>query len=255
MRLFAVLGLAAALLALAGACGGGSSKHAQSTPTAPVDATSTAAAAPSPTPGLGVEVGPDAAWTIPESLSPSLVRCHSNASDCAASIMDDNGASAAAIAFMEKTGWFLTEFREQGMVDVAMVTTPWRANSNTDWAMVNGSPNIVYAEDAGAQLAPDTSDAAYAALLAAHPGLVIWPSDSIYETMGDPPAGGQFFVFHYSLNDGCHACATGYVWRVALDFAQDGTYEGPRLLNICIGPLVDLAMRGPEVETCPPTSS
>ena len=80
---------------------------------------------------------------------------------------------------------------------------------------------------------PDVSDPDYVALLDAYPGLVIWPADELFEAM-DTVAGGQSFVIQYSLNDGCHACGTGYQWRVAVNFSADGTYETEQLLDICL---------------------
>ncbi|MCH8345270.1 MAG: hypothetical protein IH983_14970 [Planctomycetes bacterium] len=88
---------------------------------------------------------------------------------------------------------------------------------------VNGIQNI----------AESLQDPEPASLNNAYPDLNLWGGDNFFESVMESPQGGQAFIFQYSLKDGCHACSTGAFQRTALDFEPDGTYVGPRLLDVC----------------------
>ena len=176
----------------------------------------------------------EAAWTIPnEDVLRLLQRCPGPGPECVEGVMEDSGARPAAIDFFRQTQWFMLHHREMGTVDVASIFDPWRANSNSDYALVNGSPAIIYAEDEGWNIAESLQDPEPTSLNNAYPDLNLWGGDNFFESVEESPQGGQAFIFQYSLKDGCHACATGAFQRAALDFEPDGTYVGPRLLDVC----------------------
>ena len=100
------------------------------------------------------EIDSDAIWSINTEAILELQKCSADLetfefpSSCVVPIMEKYGASKKAIEFFEETHyWFMTDFQEMGRVDLMQISTPWRANSNDQWALVNGSPSIVYIED------------------------------------------------------------------------------------------------------------
>lgn len=206
------------------------------------------------------EIGPQAVWypleteerhrRISECIEPGRT-------DCAVGVMGELGASAEAIDFFEETGgiWFLAHFQEVGLVDLGGVYDPWRANSNADFALLNGGPRIVIVEN---ELWPDlidlTPDANYEVLVRSYPDLLAWGPDNLFETVTPSPEGGQRFIFQVYLNDGCHACGTDYMARVALGTAPDGTYVGNTFLDICWMGSGFAAPVAPGVPDCPPAT-
>ena len=193
------------------------------------------------------EFGPEAVWKLGDEEIDKLFDCAGGADQaetrCALDVMDERGASQDAQAFFQHTHWFLQGFRESGTVDLGEVVTPWRANSNDDYLLLNGSPAVVFVEREAPPVAVFGQDPAYEPLRQAVnqtddiPGeddLVLWETDEFFE---DVEREGRKirFVFQWSLKDACHACSTGYLARVALEFAPDGTYLGAVPLNICWG--------------------
>jgi hypothetical protein len=207
-----------------------------------------------------VAFGPRAAWKASDRAVSKLFGCGERATgtvketSCAIRTMAANGASRDAQDFFRATHWFMTGFRESGMVDVGSVFVPWRANSNDDYLLLNGSPAIVAAEAEAPDVALFGQDAAYEPLRGSvkSDDLVLWTTDETFESV-QRSASRTRFIFQWSLNDGCHACATGYLARAALEFAPDGTYLGPAALNICwgTGNAKDLS-RVVDAPDCPP---
>jgi hypothetical protein len=161
---------------------------------------------------------------------------------CALRVMTEGGASEEARSFFRETHWFLSDFTESGVVDVGEVVTPWRANSNDDYVLMNGSPSVVYVEREAPPVALFGQDPAYEPLrrfvnakddIPEEDDLVLWATDERYESTrrSDGKVG---FVFQWALNDACHACRTGYAARAALEFASDGTYLSADPINICL---------------------
>ena len=136
--------VAAALIVLAAACGDGDDDTPEPTPTAVIETTPTPAA-DTTTVIIGA-VGPENIWGYPEPIDTQLFECQGEM-ECVTGIMRANGAPEQAIDFFTATGWFMTSYNELGVVDLTRVFVPWRANSNFDWAFVNGSPAIIYGED------------------------------------------------------------------------------------------------------------
>ncbi len=190
--------------------------------------------------------GRDAVWVYGDE-GDRLIDCGNVGEEgetrCALHVMEEAGASDAARSFFKQTHWFLAGFRESGIVDVGSVVTPWRANANDDYLLLNGSPSVVSVEREAPPVALLGQDRAYEPLreavnakddVPADDDLVLWETDEAFE--GVRRSDGKIgFVFQWSLKDGCHACDTGYRARVALEFAGDGTYLSAEPLNICWG--------------------
>jgi hypothetical protein len=196
-------------------------------------------------PAGDAEFGPEAVWRLTENRTARLVDC-GNVGDatetrCALDVLEAEGAPEAAREFFRSTHWFMQGFREHGVVDVAAVLTPWRANSNDDFLLLNGSPSVVTVEREAPPVAVFGQDPAYEPLrrsvnqaddLADADDLVLWETDELFEGAGRSGRTLRF-VFQWSLKDACHACDTGYAARVALEFAPDGTYRSAAPLDIC----------------------
>jgi hypothetical protein len=214
----AIIGLWLPGLVLAALCASAGS------PARPLEAGTTA-------PLLSIKFGPSEIWKPSQSAVSALHQCQHQSISCVQPIMQQDGASADAIAFFQLTGWFLNEIQNSGVVQLATILNPWAANENLQPALLGGVPAIVYpAEQDFGPLAEHESG--YADLQAAHPNITFWDPGPRPEPMTQSADGGQEFVFDYRLLDGCHACAIlGYA-RFAFDFGPDGTFEGPRFLNI-----------------------
>ncbi len=189
------------------------------------------------TPVSFTEIGPEAIWD-PVDDGARLLRIQKCAmprlTECAIATMEELGASPQALQFFRTTGWFLSDFQEMGKVDLGSIVDPWRANSNGDFALLNGTPSVVLAEAEGRPVEVAIErDPAYDTLITEFPDLLLWPPDNVFEAFGPSADGGQRFILQFYLVNGCHACVTGYMARVAMDFASDGTYSFPRLLGLC----------------------
>jgi hypothetical protein len=211
-----------------------------------------------------------AVWKVDDETVQELFECGTNTggkggeTECSLQVMEEAGASEEAQEFFRRTHWFLTGFRESGVVDVGSVVVPWRANANDDYLLLNGSPSFVTTEREAPPVALFGQDPAYEPLresvnrtddIQEEDDLVLWETDETFE--GVRRAEGNIrFVFQWSLKDGCHACDTGYSARVALEFARDGTYLNAEPLNICFArePGRDVERVEEEAPLCPRTT-
>jgi len=66
---------------------------------------------------------------------------------------------------------FMSSFTEYGVVDLAEITYPPRANNNVEYVLVNGNPQIVYVEDG--YKVDITHDSNYPALQQKYPNIQI----------------------------------------------------------------------------------
>lgn len=208
--------------------------------------------------------GHEAAWKLTGERIDRLFECGSagdaTETRCALRVMEEADAPLEAREFFRHTHWFLQSFRESGVVDIGAVLTPWRANSNDDYLLLNGSPSVVTVEREAPPVAVFGQDPAYDPLreavnrtddLSEEDDLVLWETDEFFE--GVERSGRTIgVVFQWELKDACHACNTGYLARVALEFAPDGTYQTPTPLNICWGGAGgELERVEDEAPTCP----
>lgn len=165
-------------------------------------------------------------WWDNEALE-KLHECIEAEIECVQPIMESYGAGSKAIEFYKETGWFATDFKEYGAVDLAYVLNPWRANSNEDYAMVNGNPYLITVEE---ELGIDNKNIKNYELLAQlHPEYSIWGTDT-----GFVEKESNNFVFKADIKDerGCHACSSGYTALVSFEFDEQGNYQGIELKSI-----------------------
>ncbi len=183
---------------------------------------------------ITVTFGSSEIWSPPQTAVDQLHTCGQPTVTCVSTVMRSNGASAQAIAFYRLTGWFLTKLDPGNPVQLGTVLNPWRANENLQPALLGGSPAVVLPETevAGIDTAGWSSDPMFASLKAAYPSIMFWGSGPALEMIGTAPSGGQRFIFDYRMLDGCHACATVALARIAFDFAPDGSYLSTQQLNL-----------------------
>ncbi len=157
--------------------------------------------------------------------------------NCVHRVMIQYGASTEAIGFFDETGWFLTEFRELGVVDLGVAFSPWGLNGNDQFVLLNGPHRTLFPRDFGPF--DLRSDQNYRNLIdaysAAKQGGVInvWPSDIWFESESTSSESLQTFIFQFNVVNGCHACGTPYAARFEFQFTSDGKFEGLKLLEIC----------------------
>lgn len=219
---------------------------------------------PAPSEGFGAE----AVWEPGDDTVQELFGCGTNTggrggeTECSLGVMEQAGAPGPAMEFFERTHWFLTGFRDSGLVDVGAVFVPWRANANDDYLLLNGSPSWVLVEREAPPVALFGQDPAYEPVREAvnatddvpdTDDLVLWETDEVFETV-EREGGTVRFVFQWALKDACHACDTGYSARVALEFGRDGTYLGPEPLDICFTSDADVERVESEAPVCPATT-
>ena len=142
------------------------------------------------------------------------------------------------------------EFREMGRVDLGSVEFPFRANTNTAFFLLNGSPSLISTElgcsvGGGAWHQPcqrkgavDISqDPNYSRLKSQYPNLELWLAGADFKSAQAKADGGQHFIFSYILVNGCHACYVGSRAEVAFDFDSNGKFTGTKLLKLVTGRL------------------
>ena len=247
---------------LAAACGGdeepaqrgGETPNQGAGSPAPLATSSPTATPSAELPAGSRDIGLESVWDPlqDEANLGRLHACTAPMTDCVTAIMQDSNASPQAIDFFRLTGWFLSDIREMGRIDLGTIVDPWRANDNVQHALLNGTPLVVYPEKE-TQLVGIELDPNHEVLAAPFPDLLLWPGDSVFEALTTSDSGGQRFVLRFSLVDGCHACGTGYFARVAFDFDTDGTYLGAGTLPLALcwagGP--DLTPVATSVPACP----
>ena len=188
-------------------------------------------------------IGPAAVWNPDNSFRERVVdRCSSPAvqdfGECFVSVMTDSKASPQATAFARRIGntGYLRGFRETGVVDIAYVHYPFRANENYGCFLVNGDPSIVDIDDPDITEKIDlTTDKEYEGIVSGFPGAELWPGDRREADCvipGSVQDRGQRFVTMFRFLNGCHACEFLGSARVAFDFDNAGKFLGTELLGI-----------------------
>jgi len=260
MRLLALFGVLLAAVTLTACSGDDNAVSAVSSEPSPAYDADTVWAALAPSTPLTASTS----TTPPDlNLTRSLQQCGPppGGSTCIKTIMQGAGATASAMDFLDTTGWILVGLRDFGPVDLGTLMSPWRANANRQYVVLNGNPELVYAEDEGAKVKLP-SDPAYQPLVDAvtasgttAPGaatnVILFAADNAFEDQISVEAGGQRIVFQYDVVNGCHACGTGYRERVGFDFDTTGQYRTATMLGLCRGALAPLVIAG--VADCPPT--
>ena len=176
--------------------------------------------------------GPDTVWNGDFFEFQNCYFSSASPPDCIVSVMQASGASPQAIEFTELLEWdaYMSSFEEYGIVDLAGISYPVRANDNFQYVLVNGKPQIVHVEDVWS--IDIRQDSNYPALAQQYPNLTVWGGDNSFVSMEQLPEGGQRFIFSYALVDYCHACQTGHSAVIAFDFDNTGQFLGTTLLYL-----------------------
>jgi hypothetical protein len=184
---------------------------------------------------IQVSFGPEEIWQPSDTALQALFGCQPQPTvTCVRQVMEGDGATPDAVAFYGLTGWFLSDIMDTTPVRVATIMTPWRANENSQWALVGGVPAVIYPEQ-GVPTHEAEDSAVFQQIKAGHPNAWFWPSGPALNRVDASPQGGQRFIFNYRVLDGCHACAVlGYV-PVGFDFGPDGTFFSARVLADAVG--------------------
>jgi hypothetical protein len=80
---------------------------------------------------------------------------------------------------------------------------------------------------------------------------MLFAAGNDFEAVTALATGGQRFVFHFDVVDGCQECSTGYRERAAFDFDAGGSYLGASLLGLCRSAPGGVELPG--TAACPPT--
>jgi hypothetical protein len=157
---------------------------------------------------------------------------------CFVDFMRRSGASPQALAFAQSTGntGYLAHFFKMGLVDLAYVHYPFRANENEGWLLVNGDPAMIDV-DALADLPKRQLDGnpAYLRIKEKFPNAMLFGGDRTITRppeMVVEPTKGQRFIVEYRLLNGCHACERIGNARFAFDFDPNGKFLGSTLLDV-----------------------
>ncbi len=177
-----------------------------------------------------------AVWHAPADFrSKALAACENRGGafgQCFTDQMKAAGASPEALAFTRLINGdgYIQAFRPVGIVGVAAVVYPFRANENDGLYLVNGQPPAINIDEL--QKLPSgqlDADPAYAALKGSHPNADLWPGDRsspdslLALTSAD---GSQQFIANYRVQAGCHACAVLGQAFFTFNFDQSGRFSG-----------------------------
>jgi hypothetical protein len=186
---------------------------------------------------LSIGFGPSQIWQPSQDAVRQLQMCTNQSYTCVRGVMQQNGASAGAIAFYRLTGWFLSDIEDHGPVQLGTIFTPWAANENTQYALLGGIPAVIFPNQDAATFGPALQhNDTYAAIASAHEDAMYWPFGPTVAGVETSPAGGPRFLFDYEVLNGCHACAILAHVRLAFDFAADGTEAGVHLIEVIPAP-------------------
>jgi hypothetical protein len=173
---------------------------------------------------LTAGLGPDAVWS-----GQGIDACRKGDAKlvdaCLVDQMKKGGASAASIAFTQKliaadNPGFVSGWKQAGLVGIASVTYPFRANTNSGTWLVPmaGDPIDV---DAYQLTAGDKQRADYKAAMADSPTAFPVPPGDI--AIGKTPV-GNLRILVTTPTATCHACAPGASIVVGFDFDAAGHF-------------------------------
>ena len=194
-------------------------------------------------------------WSMPSTFPATAGKACNGASsgpskftECFINQMSKAGAPPAAVAFTrmlsKQSGGdvgIMTGFHAVGPVDVAFVTYPLRANTNNGILFVNGTPNIVNAEDLtlldqqAMQQSPQFQNTK-----AQFPQVAVWPGDrdgTTWPNSNPNSEGGISFTLGYPLINGCHACARAGFAEFNWKFGPTGKFLGTSFMGMTPPPV------------------
>jgi hypothetical protein len=198
-------------------------------------AQNSADSAQAPTPRLGSEVVWDPS---PQILSAIGEKCAkgdpADMNDCFLDQMRAAGASLQAVEFAKSNSdkglIFVRAFRKAGVVDIAYIDYPFRANELDGVLLVNGDPSIIDVDSQKFVARENFSkNPTYSALAKKYPEISMWPGDRFHTNnplVQHSESGQQLFEVDYIFRDGCHACAQIGTVRLIFAFGKDGKFNG-----------------------------
>ncbi len=167
-------------------------------------------------------------------------RAESPEQACLLRAMQAGRATSKAIAF---TRWYYifsegdSAFIDRlvksrfGVVSIAQIELPGRANTNWIYIFVNGMPTVINPEEAFTTKLPWTRNAAFLTIKKAHPNAGVFPNEDLVGESARP-GGGQRFTIAAPIVDGCHACARIGIVYVGFDFGPLGAAKGTAITAV-----------------------
>lgn len=185
-------------------------------------------------PQLSGPIGSDALWNPPDDTWIKLQKqCPAERSaTCFETFMRQMRASPEAIAITRTLGGeaFLSSLRKMGRVDLGTITYPFRANSNDEPELVNGTPRLINVAESTRKVSIH-GDPLFTLISRQYPNAMGGWEPEFYD-MENLPSGGQRFIFISPIRDGCHACAVvGKTW-ISFDFDSNGVFGGAKLIAV-----------------------
>jgi hypothetical protein len=185
--------------------------------------------------GAAAAFGWEAVWRPADFPWSALHATCGNGEDpqCLPEMMRRHGASAAALAVAERFQGqsFLLEFKDLGRVSLATLDSPFSANVNETYVLVNGVPDVVDVATE-AEKVDSRHDDTFAAILKLFPQAFIDTTLPAFVGTQALRAHGQRFIFQGNISNECRACNSVGAARIALDFDSSGRYLGPALLQV-----------------------
>ncbi len=172
-------------------------------------------------------------WKVdPNKFLGVLDTCKSDSTKCISKKMQQLGAKAGAIQFTQAvkdsgTG-YLEKFEEKGVVDLGSVFYV-RANTNTEYVMLNGSPAIVHTEID--TMSGINKDPLYKTAIRKYKDLEFWGSAAEFVS-NKTTAKGIDYTFSYPMLNGCHACENPYNALVQFNFDKNGKFLGKKFVKL-----------------------
>jgi predicted secreted protein len=160
--------------------------------------------------------------------------------DCFAREMKKAGASPEAVEFSKQLGepGFVRDFKKAGVVDIAYVFYPYRANENQSCLIVNGEPAIIDIDN-HTLVSVDSlkGNSRYLALMKRPKDISLWPGDRYGTETPEvdlPVDNGVRITVNYRLREQCHACAVlGHAW-FEFDFDEAGKFRGAKFAEVSL---------------------
>lgn len=130
-----------------------------------------------------------------------------------------------------------------GVVSIAEIELPTRADNNWYYIFVNGKPAVINSETAFTTQLPWRNSAAFLAIKRAHPNASVFP-DEAFIGESARPRGGQRFTIAAPIRDGCHACAPVGIVYIGFDFGPRGSAKAPAITAVHRCPSSNVLCKG-----------